>query len=524
MTQKLGARRLDPGHLALGSAGTKREPLMNSPLERLGELVRKAQAKSRVQKINAEIQQAAGQLRLAEERARKAEAWSREMRPSRQRELEQVDAEDQQLKELIRKAAQLKVHLEPDNDAEELILAAQRDIETRRREAQADLEAGTRELDESRRELRAALDQYQQLRRELDRLQPQLPEAYSVEDRLVAEAETFFPSGQLQALAREIEDGASHFGLLDQKEQYAQVKIWIGRYRRLPAAELSEEEQVLARQIFTRLVGISKEHQPGYIEAFQQGFTTDWDAFITEAQEQMQQATEARRRKRDLEQQQLEQQVREQERQRQAREAAQSAMEELKALIARVNLPEEGADEFRAVLDRVISGYGASEPDVLELVMPYRDLIDGCGEFRALRRNLDRLRQEEDKTDDAIKEEYADLVSATQGRRVLLIGGAAREDVRRALERIFNFEKLDWETYEDTKPVLLESMEQRVRNHGVDLVLILKSFIRHHVPERMRPLCEQHGIPCLMVEHGYGPAQVAEALRRGLLKDVGTRS
>ena len=67
---------------------------------------------------------------------------------------------------------------------------------------------------------------------------------------------------------------------------------------------------------------------------------------------------------------------------------------------------------------------------------------------------------------------------------------------------------------------LMKSLEQRVRNNGVHIVLILKEFVAHHVPERLRPLCEQHDIPCLMVERGYGPAQVGEALRRGLLKSA----
>jgi hypothetical protein len=330
----------------------------------------------------------------------------------------------------------------------------------------------------------------------------------------------YFPGGQLQALTCEIDDSVNHFGQLDQKEQYAQLKIWVGRFRRLQTTNLSEEEQAQSRQLFPRLVSISKEYQPGYIEAFQQSFMTDWDAFIAEAQEQLQQASEAARRKRDLERQQAEQQTREAERQRQAREAAQSAMDELKALITRVNLPHEGAEEFRRVLGQVISGYGASDSELLELVMPYRDLVDAWGEFRALRRNLDRLRQDDVKSDESLQEQFEDLLTTTQGRKVLMIGGVAREDVRRALLRVFDFDRLDWETYEDTKPAVLESLEQRVRNHGVDLVLILKSFIRHHVPEKLRPLCEQHGIPCLMIEHGYGPAQVAETLRRGLLKPV----
>ena len=108
----------------------------------------------------------------------------------------------------------------------------------------------------------------------------------------------------------------------------------------------------------------------------------------------------------------------------------------------------------------------------------------------------------------------------TKGRRVLMIGGSAREDMRRTLERVFQFDELDWENYEGSRPAFLESLEQRVKNRGVDMVLILKSFIAHHVPERLRPLCEQNDIPCLMVEHGYGPAQVGETIRKGLLKAV----
>ena len=186
-------------------------------------------------------------------------------------------------------------------------------------------------------------------------------------------------------------------------------------------------------------------------------------------------------------------------------------------MIARFHLPDEGVDEFQTALAKVISGFGASDPQMLELVMPYRDLLTGA-DFRAVRRNLDHIRQVEDKSDESLHDQYADLLALTKGRRVLMIGGSAREDMRRTLQRVFEFDELDWETYEGTRPAMLDSLEQRVRNHGVDLVLILKNFIGHHVPERLRPLCEAHEIPCLMVEHGYGPAQVAETIRRGMQK------
>jgi hypothetical protein len=493
---------------------------MTDSLQRLNELVRQTEVKSKAQRIHVEMRNATDRFRVAAERAQVAERRLRETRPVRLKELEQADTEEQQLKELIKKVAVVKNLMESDNDAEELIAAAQRDIEIKRREAREDLESATREAEESRRELKEALESYTQLRADLDQVQPQLAERLAAEDRLAVEAQMLFPGGQLAALNKEIEDGIHHFGLLEPREQYAQLKIWIGRYRRLQTYNLSEEEQLLSRRIFGKLVGLSKEYEPGYIEAFQINFTCDWDQFIAEAQEQLKQASEFSRRRREMQRQHEEYQSRELERQRMARESGQSALDELKSVLLRYNLPNEGAEEFRDVLNRVIGGLGASDPRVLDLVMPFRDLIDGWSEFRALRRNLDRQRDEDEGSEAGLQEQVEDLLSVTRGMRVLMIGGVSREDVRRSLERVFEFDKLEWETYEDTKPALLESLEQRVRNRGMDLLLILKSFIRHHVPEKMRPLCEQHSIPCLMVEHGYGPAQIADTLRRGLLKTV----
>ncbi len=496
---------------------------MTPSLERLAELVRQAEAKTRAKKLGAETQQAAELFRTAELRARRAAQRLREIRPARLRELEQVDADEQHLKELIRKLAQFKSSLDSDTDAETLISNAQAEIDRKRREAQLELEAVGKESDEARRELRTTMDHYQQLRRELDRLQPQLAESFSNEDRLLWDAEIHFPGGQFQALAREVEASVNYFGVLTKLEQYAQLKIWIGRFRMHQAindGEISEENQALAQRVFHQLKTLSKQYEPGYIEAFRHDFHTDWAAYVAEAQDQLVQATEAARRSKDWEQQRIEQQARDQERQHQVRASGEVAFEELKAFMARTALPDEGVDEFLNQLKLVVNGLGASDTRLLELVMPYRELISGGNGLRALRRNLDRIRQGEAKDDETLQDRYDDLISATQGMRALMIGGSVREDVRRTLQRLFEFDRLDWEPYEDAKPAMLDSLEQRVRNRGVDLVLILKSFIGHHVPERFRPLCEQQGIPCLMVERGYGPAQVGETLRRGLLKSV----
>jgi hypothetical protein len=294
------------------------------------------------------------------------------------------------------------------------------------------------------------------------------------------------------------------------------MKRWIGRQRRLMTMQLPEDEQARARALFPTLVGISKEYAPGYIEAFQQDFTTDWDVYLAEAEEELRLAVEAGRRRREAQQQQREQQLRDEESRRRAREAAQGALETLKGVIAACDLPREGLTEFRSALAEVVQGFGASDPDVLQLVAPYRELVAEGNEFRALRRNLDRVAQEHDDSDNGMGDDHADLVDATRGRKAVLIGGTRREDVRRHLLQLFEFGELDWEDFQERQPAKLRSLEERLRNCGADLVLILGSSISHVVTGKLRPLCEQHEIPCLTVEHGYGAAQIAQALRRGL--------
>jgi len=497
---------------------------MTPSLERLSEMVRLVEVKSRAEKLGVEGRQAADALRLAEERARLAEKKLHDERPAHQKAREDADTDDQKLKELTRKIAQMlssgEISREDARAYTAECEASQAEIDLKRRTALTELEALNKTAYEARHALQAAMEVYARTRKEVERLQPALAAEFAGDDRLARSAEMLLPAGQIHALGREIDDAQTHFGMLDGREQLAQLTLWIGRYRRLQALELpdlSEEERAMLTRLFPRLVGISKQYEPGYIEAFRQGFHTDWDAYVAEAEEQVRIATENARRGKDSEVRRREQQAKEAERKHQARESALSAMEELKGVIARFHLPEEGVDEFQSALTRVVSGYGAGDATLLELVTPYRDLLTGA-EFRAVRKHLDRIRQEDDKTDESLQEQYSDLLSLTKGRRALMIGGAAREDMRRTLERVFQFDELDWENYEGTRPAFLDSLEQRVKNRGVDMVLILKSFIAHHVPERLRPLCEQNDIPCLMVEHGYGPAQVGETIRKGLQK------
>jgi len=276
---------------------------MTPSLAQLAELVRQAEAKTRARKIEAETKHAAEHFREKEQRSRRALERMRQARPACARALEQADADEQLLKDLVRKLAQFKSSLTSDADAEQLIATSQAEIDRTRKEARAEIEAASRELDEARRDLRAAVDAYRQVRRELERLLPALVEQFADEDRLLWDAESHFPGGQLQLLSHEVEAGLNAYAHLPKLEQYARLKVWIGRFRFHQAgpdrdADNAEEMQALAHKVFHQLKWLSRQYEPGYIEAFRQDFSTDWAAYVAEAQEQLAQAIESQRRAR----------------------------------------------------------------------------------------------------------------------------------------------------------------------------------------------------------------------------------
>jgi hypothetical protein len=274
---------------------------MTKAIDQLAELVRQAEAKTRARKIESETQQAAEKFRVAEERAHRVVERQRVARPTNLRILEQSATDEQLLKDLIRKLAIYKSSLNSGADAEKLIAESQSEIERTRNQSRAELEEISREVDEARRELRVAIDAYRQLRRELDRLQPELGVKFAAEDRLLWDAEAHFPGGQLQLLANDVDAGLNAFQSLGKLEQYARLKVWIGRFRLYQAtqdeeSDLTEEHEALSHRVFHQLKWLSRQYEPGYIEAFRQDFSTDWSSYLAEAQEQLHQAIEASRR------------------------------------------------------------------------------------------------------------------------------------------------------------------------------------------------------------------------------------
>lgn len=498
--------------------------MSNGSLERLAEMVRRAEARAKSSRLESDVRQAVEAMRAAEAEGRAADSRLRERRPELQKALAKVADDEQALKELIRKVAQLGAAIGPDErrDFEAEIEACRADIDDRKRSAEAELDELTRAAAEARARLTAAVDAYHELRIELERLRPESLGEFAEADGLARSAENLTPAGQLRALTREIEGAAGFFGMLERAEQYNQLAIWIGRHRRLqagPIEDLGPDAQATLQRLFHRLVGLSKQYEPGYIEAFRQHFHTDWDQFIADHEQRLRQATEVARQRRDAERRRAEQQSLVQGRHQQAQEAAREALDEIRFLTARGELAEGSPelDAFLDALDRALTGMSPGDPELLDLVRPHVDHLTGAS-YRALRKHLARIEDDAARTreEEAFRESIRDVTARTRGLRGLIVGGSPREERRRKLEALFEFSELDWEAHEDKRPAALASLRERVRGGSADLVIIIKSLVGHAVSDTLRPVCEDAGVPCVLVE-GYGEVAIAEALRRALV-------
>ena len=134
------------------------------------------------------------------------------------------------LKDLVRKLAQFKSSLESQTDAEQLIATSQAEIGAIRKQPGQTWKKSPKKSTMPGVICERPRIEYRQLRRELDRLQPELSVQFAEEDHLLWDAEGHFPGGQLQLLGHEVDASLTAFAGLSKLEQYARLKVWIGRF------------------------------------------------------------------------------------------------------------------------------------------------------------------------------------------------------------------------------------------------------------------------------------------------------
>ncbi len=400
-----------------------------------------------------------------------------------------------------------------------------------RDQAETELKQFTEESIESSRQLARARQAYLQARENLNTILGDYDKRaeYAPDRGSLDKARLLQIRGTLTELEGEVHSEIGPLAGADQGVQFAQLKYWLGRLRRLQAElheQVSESTEATntswsdletqANRLFRELADFSKVHQPGHIPAFQRDHKQDWDQMVRQAESELEAFRAEQRRAEQRERERREREERKEAESQANLEAGQLALMDLKAFLMErddENDPETDASTRTELLDlarRAIPLLGTKDPEFLELIRPYQGLLKG-NDFRNLRSHLKRT---EPIDPPSLPPQYADLLEWTRGRRAVLIGGDPREDARERLEHAFAFDELTWVEHGTGLPSSLETIEQRVRS-GTCQVVLQNKFAGHGVSNRLKPACKaQGGLYARSV--GYGVIQVALALRQAV--------
>ena len=471
-----------------------------SPLDRLRSVVTSAEQAARSEELDQVRVDARKELEAVSRIHEQASAHCLDVRSRFEMAQRQIAEERGEVALLEKRAVEYQEFVEEDVDYPALIEQTRADLDRR----ESDFVA----------ELRAAEEDARVARERLNRAEKQFEEACGSAATLddISETTVTIPRIEIDRLGSEIDDAMPAFGMLTREEQHSQLCIWGGRARKIQdGVILSEDEKKELFQVFGRVRTLHGKYQPGWIDALNRKFTTEWDAYIREHQEKLEFAIDEVHTKRI---EQREQHVRERERTKMLRKKeliAREAMDRLQELAGQTLDTEESVRGFQQHLIDILEVLPASDPELLSVVSQQPELIRQGQQFRALRRQLQKAGSAgfEEVT---VVHRHQEALEVSRGRRAVLIGGAPREERRVEIERVFEFSSLDWESCEGNEPQKLARIAERVKNGSLDLVIQLVSFVGHHVGEAVRPACQSSEVPFVLVPRGYGVNQVAEAL------------
>lgn len=445
-------------------------------LNELEQLVSEAETRAAREKIEASLRTALDAWNAAVREAQDAKEAFSQLESSVETDVQRLDLEQQRLTDLENRMATVRSYLADTSLAEQLVENARTAISQERREVQS-------RIDEAEERVRVATTALQQASHAYRRSREDADTA-GVGTKLegapgMREVMRVLPQGELLELEQEVADVQNWFDTFSAEEQLARLKVWIGRLRRLQEEITDPEAESRSRKVFTALVGISKTHQPGYVDAFRTDYVTDWNAYIIAAERQF---TEAQAREAETRAAREREAARGEER----RQKLVDARDTLVSFLGGGQSPEEIAEDLRKLVATMPSEAYADR-EILRLLHPYENLFADGSEFRAVRRNLQKM-SEPEKRELQIEES---ILEVTRGRRGVLVGGEAREPARLSVQSALEFASLDWAAGSEQDAL---RVEPRVRNRSVDMVLLLRNFISHSAADRLVDACKSAGI------------------------------
>lgn len=187
---------------------------------------------------------------------------------------------------------------------------------------------------------------------------------------------------------------------------------------------------------------------------------------------------------------------------------------------------EAAATQLRRDVTALLqSGLGHRTPALVDAIRGTLEALDGA-ELRPLRRWIRALthREREFAADVERPPEDWQHWDFVRGKRVMLVGGTPREIIRSRLEQTFAMGTLAWFAGEPRRGASPE-VSKRLRDGAFDLVIILRAAGGQDVEDEVLPLCEDHEVPCITVDHGWSAGRIQQAIeRRHAVADAGADS
>lgn len=302
-------------------------------------------------------------------------------------------------------------------------------------------------------------------------------------------------------LREEVASAEPYLDTLDQQRRTAQLAIWAGRARSLQdrpdAPPESSPAGVALRRLFGALTRISREHMCDWIDALSRRFSTDWPLYV-----EWHQATLSGHP---------------------PRLAPDQVTRLWHDLLRRLENPDYSATPAAATA-LLLDAREELGPDDEALIAASKRFGDPLGLARNRKTPLRPRTDAEDAGQEVAHQFAPEVLEATRGRRVLLLGGqGAREPQRAALVEAMQLGELDWETSERGQAGHYDRIAERVRHGTYDFILFLSAFSSHKAGSVIAD-AKRLGVPVVYLSRGYGLATVEQALSEQLLRRAGNES
>jgi hypothetical protein len=303
---------------------------------------------------------------------------------------------------------------------------------------------------------------------------------------------------EVDVLDEEIESGREHLSNLGVEKRTAQICVWAGRARLLQQLWMEREDPVARKRlraldhVFGKLTRITRDLECDWIDALSRDWSTDWDTYIAYNQVRVSGGAS------DL--------------------PAEKEQEYQRSILRGLFNPRRylQAEEAQTAIAIALEVLAQDDPMVVAA-------IERFGRRRPAERTQRPGRESaHDRAEmESLPSRWqvpADVLSLTQGMRVLIVGGqGSREEQRLSIQSAFKFAELEWVFSERGQASPFNRLVERIRPGRYDLVLFLAGFSSHHTESLVRA-CKESDLPIVYLPRGYGVNTIASAIDEQLVR------